>query len=273
MAYGRGRTYGRKRYGSYRKKFSRYPKKGMSGMRKAPYQRKGFKSVYRQVRNTGMNELKCIDVPSAAVGSETTPSEVALTSTMRPFCLNDIPVGTDYNQRIGRKVTIRSVNISGEIRNGAVDNQKGTFVRILLVWDRTPNKVALAASTTFNDVLTGQMGDGTAITLASDSGFFGGVIPPNLANRDRYIILRDKKFDFPPIEYATGPIVGAGATKCAKFHISKKLNAQTIFADNTATLSPTGVTIQTGRLFMMIYASTDTIFYCRFLSRVRYTDS
>jgi len=61
-------------------------------------------------------------------------------STASGGCLNQIPLGNSSITRIGRRVTMKAVQIRGTIEAGS----SGTISRasVLLIWDRTPNQSA-----------------------------------------------------------------------------------------------------------------------------------
>jgi len=269
MAYGRRRSYGRKRFGGYRKGYSRFPKRGRSGMGKAPYMRKGYRPSRRSTLNTGLNELKAVDVISTANPPSQTIAEQIIAIADVPYCLNDVINGTDFNQRIGRKIVIKSVDIKLQLRPYTADAAKGLFVRCLLVWDRTPNGVALAASSSLNEVLTDVGATGTAFAGATG---YGCSTHPNLSNRDRFIVLRDKTIAVQPFEISTTPNSYSG-TATTLVHIRKKLNATTIFNNTTSSATPLGTHIQTGRLVFFMLPSVDSLVGAIMSARVRYIDS
>jgi len=196
--------------------------------------------------------------------------EQVLTVADVPYVLNDVINGTDFNHRIGRKIVVKSVDIRVGLRPVSTDAAKGAWVRMLLVWDRTPNKVAVAANSTLSDVLTDVLA-GSGTTAGSLAGFTH-TVHPNLSNRDRFVILRDKTVTIQPFELSTTPNCYGG--NIAHFvHISKKLNAVTIFADTESSVTPLGTTIQTGRLLFFMVPNADSIVGATMSARVRYVDS
>lgn len=106
-------------------------------------------------------ELKYVDLATATYALNTTGSV-----TLIPV----IPEGTDQTERIGRRVHLKSV----QFRGYAVSNATTlvTYGRMLVVWDRQPNK-ALAALT---DIL-----------LSASSFAYS-----NLDNSDRFVTLVNK---------------------------------------------------------------------------------
>lgn len=126
-----------------------------------PY-RKTTRYTNRRRYNRGI-EFKTIDV-APNVTADTTGSVTLL---------NGLTQGTDYTNRIGRKVTLRSIEIKGQNfvtpATGVDQNQ-----RILIVHDRDPTGVLPAIT----DILTAV----TPVALR------------NLNNRTRFTILMDKRF-------------------------------------------------------------------------------
>ena len=109
--------------------------------------------------------------------------------------INGIARGDEINERNGREVVMRSVQLS---MNAQSTDTTGIpqCCRILLVYDRQTN----AAAPTFAQVLTAT---GASLPLA----------PRNLENRRRFKILMDRKFTIGP----------QGATTAALGALSKKM--------------------------------------------------
>lgn len=111
-------------------------------------------------------ELKSIDLDLATTGSGTGD----ITTTMGRTCANAISIGADINQRVGRKITIRSLEMHYSVFADA-DQVDPTLSRIMVVFDRQANGTQPAGT----DILT-------ASTVYS---------PKNLNNRERFTILKD----------------------------------------------------------------------------------
>lgn len=120
-------------------------------------------------------EIKAFDV---AIGeSEFSPSG--------HFELLNVPIqGQDRFERIGRKIANKSIHVTGLIRVlTAGASMPNDFLRLMLVWDKQPN----AAVPLGSDLLT----DSNAIGLNSVLSHV------NLNNRERFIVLRDKRINWP----------------------------------------------------------------------------
>jgi len=181
----------------------------------APLANRGF----RPTAVAGNKERKYFDTPGQAYACNTAGN----------FILLNIPVtGTDYNDRIGRKISSRSIYVRGEVTltptflletNPATTYiSNGQQVRMILFVDSQPNGAAPAVL----DLLT--------------EAFPRGQLNPN--NRDRFRILKDKIFVFDPFVYFPvndDPMAnGRGAVAAfnrTTYHIKmyKKLNIETIF--------------------------------------------
>lgn len=111
-------------------------------------------------------ELKSIDLDLATTGSGTGD----ITTTMGRTCANAISIGADINQRVGRKITIRSLEMHYSIF-ADVDQSEPELCRIMVVFDRQAN---------------GTQPAGTDILTASSV-----YAPKNLNNRERFLILKD----------------------------------------------------------------------------------
>jgi len=129
-------------------------------------------------------ELKVYDISTATYAINTTGT---IGNIFRPVN------GSDFNNRIGRKTCLKTLQIRGYIQNEVVSNitaatsTNGQLLRLIVLWDTQPNGAVPALT----DVLT------TAHPQA----------PLNLNNRDRFKVLRDKV-------WAMGPmLISAAATQ------------------------------------------------------------
>lgn len=151
----------RKRATSKRDSARRILKALKSGrtMTKAPLATRGFYGLYT---NAGRQELKYTDV---SLNNSTIPTTgvVAL--------LQNVPAGTDVNERVGRKITNKSIlfRIQAYTESTALS---GAAVRIMLIYDSQTN----SAGVNVTDVLQ----------------FAQPLSPMNLNNRDRFKVLKDR---------------------------------------------------------------------------------
>lgn len=133
-------------------------------------------------------EIKALDLPV---------NTFTLNSTGQVTSLNLIRVGSTFCNRIGRRIEMKNIRMSGiiqSLRTVAAED----YARILLVYDRQTN----GAVPSLSDILQ-TTDQATANTTTSFSGM-------NLNNRDRFKILRDMRFYLPPITDTAGVITNAG---------------------------------------------------------------
>ena len=113
-------------------------------------------------------ELKSIDLDLATTGSN---ADGGITATMGRTCANAISIGADLNQRIGRKINIRSLEMH-YILTADADQEASATCRIMVVFDRQAN---------------GTQPAGTDLLVTSSV-----YSPKNLSNRERFYILKDE---------------------------------------------------------------------------------
>lgn len=204
----------------------------------APLRTGGYFGLYTR---RGREELKVIDTQVV-----TAPLLAAGTVTL----CNGVAQGTDFTDRIGRKVNVKSIHLKYYIQAyNSVDVPLGDIIRVMLVWDSQTNG-ALAA---VGDILT-----------AAD--VLSGV---NLTNRDRFKVLFDKRHTMGAIEYtAAAPVAGDTTPRFAQRYI--KCNMPVIFGGTGATVG----SIQTGSLILLtMTASSSTGFAGNARIRVRFSDA
>lgn len=178
---------------------------------------RGFRPL--GLRSTG--EKKVIDVAVANYSVDTTGSITLL---------NGCTQGSDYDERVGRKIVNRSVYIRGYVTPTLTANVTSPpqLCRMILFIDNQPNGAAPAVT----DVLN---------TANSTSQL-------NLNNRDRFKILRDETFPLGFVLGNAGGDITAGDMTVADCNVYKKLAVETIFnAGNAGTIGD----INSGAIYMM----------------------
>jgi len=163
-----------------------------------------------------VQELKVFDVAPATYNVNTT-------GIVQAICMPTL--GSDMNNRIGRKIELRTFQCKGWICIANAQAQPPTVsevaaqcCRFMLVWDTQPNG-AIAAIT---DILQ----------TATPASML------NLNNRDRFRILKDKMFALDPFLFdtATSKASATNQIKCIKWF--KKLSLETVFnATNGGTIA------------------------------------
>ena len=166
---------------------------------------------------------------------------LAVNSDVTYAFLNGISPGTEIDQRVGREVTMRSIQFQYVLRPlaGGVDQT----ARVLLVYDRQTNATALTADQVLSTVTT--------------------VAPRNLENRKRFKILYDRT-------HVLSPPAVANTAVSRRFY--RRLSHPVTF--NSLGMGTIGDII-TGSLYAIFIGTEDpgaTAATVTFSSRVRYTD-
>jgi len=115
-------------------------------------------------------ELKSLD--ATGTGGVSSTGTISL--------LNGVPRGDDIDERVGRQITMKSIEFHLIAQHKAPEAGliPATF-RALIVYDRQTNGAALTVEQVLDSAAPG-------ITRT--------IVPKNLENRDRFLILRDMKF-------------------------------------------------------------------------------
>lgn len=179
---------------------------------------------------------------SATYGLDTTGSVTAL---------NLVATGTDYNNRIGRRISMKAVQMRGYAT--LVDAIAGpVLARVILVWDLQPNG-ALAAVT---DVLQ---------TATPDSFM-------NLNNRDRFRVISDTQMVF-GITNNTATQTFAQGPSVRSLNVYKNCNQLVTFSGTTAAIA----SVESGALLLVTIGNqtaASTAGGNAFLTfRMRFTDA
>lgn len=210
--------------------------------RTAPYPRAPLRTggFYGGYYKRGREELKTIDVDGVS-GTISSAGAVTL--------LNGVAQGTDYTDRIGRKVMLRSILWRGFVTPSAATSlPEGAFFRCILFYDAQTN----ASTPLVTDVLA---------TTAYDA-------PLNLTNRDRFRVLYDKYCTINATQYTTGALTsGSPMPKHLKFY--KKMSMEVIFGSTGSTVG----SIQTGGVFLLTICSVNVGCKLDMFSRIRFTDN
>ena len=144
-------------------------------------------------------------------------------------CLNAVSVGAGLNQRIGRKIQMRSIKLDillqapgtwtansgvGALMQPAASSQLAP-VRILLVYDRQTNGAAVNAGDVLAPIGASGLGGATSVGVCSSN---------NLNNRSRFLTIYDKVYQLSSVN-----------TPYRKVSIYKKMNLPVIY--NSGALS------------------------------------
>lgn len=143
-----------------------------------------FNPSHFQSKATGIKgETKAVDLQQATY---------TLNSTAVLTPLNLIQAGSSFFNRIGRKIHMKSIAIRGFIGFSGNSQVIAAYGRIMIVYDRQTN----GALPVISDILLDTKQDATTST-----GALSGL---NLNNRDRFVVIADKKFMLPVVTQAVG---------------------------------------------------------------------
>lgn len=204
----RKRTSKSSRYAGGRPKKRTVITQGLSPARTGGY--------YGVLARKALNEKKVIDVDPANYAFDTTGSVTLL---------NGVATGTDFTDRIGRKIVLKSMYLRGILK--PVDNNVGnTLCRLIIVYDMQTNGAAPAIT----DVLKS----------ASPSAQL------NMNNRDRFKILVDRAYALGGVSDATTQSFSSGKNvySIKKY---KKCNLETLYNGTTNAVG----SIATGSIYMI----------------------
>lgn len=250
------RNFGGPRPVGKRLQFVMNPAVSINARRGAPLATRGFRARYG---NRG--ELKMYQ--TASVLSSVASTGQVVNNLFLPT------LGSDYTNRIGRKVRIRSIGIrafstlyaaqqnAADLGANANVFARSQHQRVMLVYDTQPNGVG--ANTT--DIL-----DSAAVISMN-----------NLANRDRFRVLMDKVFTFDPYHVSTDdtPVIQVHSENrtCVSWTFWKKCNMETIF--NGANGGNIG-DVTTGAFLLLMVSSETTLNFVgnaiRYVIRFRFED-
>lgn len=197
----------------------------------------GYYGRYRP----GSGEKKFFDTTVTA--NTTTPGAVMAPS------INLVAGGTGESQRIGRKMTIKSIHFRGHaiLAAGTVATAAAESCRMLLVLDKQNNGAGYAAADLLNATVT-------------DRSFL------NLSNSQRFVILKDWYFSMSAVNTnGATPVNFTQLMKILKYN--KKCNIPIEFATAGATLAD----VRSNNLSVFLIG-TDTSISILMQSRIRYTD-
>lgn len=219
----------RARFGAYRKK-RRYSSYGRKYYRKpmAPRRTGGFFGVRQRIKGA---EKKTIDQAWVTT---------ATNDALDPWLLNATQTGSDFTDRIGRRIKLKSLIMNALVTIN-VTNSANTPVmaRLLMAIDKQWN----AQSTTGGTIgTTPPVGTGIGITPILKNTSINS--PLNLNNRDRYKVICDKYVTLSP---------GGPQSRHVKIY-KKNLNIETTYGGTTYS----GGSIQTNAIIIWLISDRTT---------------
>lgn len=207
-------------------------------------------------------EIKSVDLVSAPV---TKPSCTTAQFTL----LNGVQEGSSFFNRVGRKVMMRSLHLTGGVilSGNSATAMTDEYLRHMIVYDRQPNGAVPAIS----DILLDYDNTGTT-TTTSVSGL-------NMNNADRFVILRDMRVIVPNSDLNNQTLNGVAGiidyttnrVNINEFVLLKNLETHYKSSTNPAAIGD----IASGALWFVQFgnvASASCAFGCAIQARLRYHD-
>lgn len=226
---------------------------------------------------SGIGEVKSLDVGYATAAATGGGIPLVLNSTGTIIPLNLITAGSSFFNRVGRKIEMKSVEF--EFQPGVLTLSIASPVdqgRILIVYDRQTNGAIPALADVIQD--TDSAGTNTSNALAG----------LNLNNRDRFLIIMDKRIELPQVTNTAGVVTnvwpnsfggaedGDGGAGVGVVHAYRKLKG--LVTHFKADSAPAAIgDIATGGLFVLTLGinavTTGASFNIPYWkSRLRYVD-
>lgn len=136
-------------------------------------------AALRGLPPSGDNEIYSVDIPAAPVTHQ-------ISTTGRFTLLNGIQTGNGFFNRRGRKVTMKSLHLTGQLHYSGQDGV-GTneYLRIMVIYDRE----AQGAFPTSAQILANTDNTGTNVTNSLSNR--------NMTEAERFIVLRDIRIAIP----------------------------------------------------------------------------
>lgn len=200
-------------------------------------------------------ELKVVDFTNT--GSP--PGQIIISTTAQFQLLNGLLLGSDVNNRIGRKVALKSLQFTGQIRIDQSKSGVDDYFRVMLVYDRQPTL------STIPPLLSSYDQASNVSSTAFD--FF------NISNNNRFKMLADIRYcmDGPA---SVGNFQSLTNTDYkGEYNINRyiKLNGLQTHYDNAVS---TSIPVE-GALYLVTYgsvAAASAPYSISFTSRVRFSD-
>lgn len=173
-----------------------------------------------------------------------------MTTSWQLALVNGIAQGTDFNQRIGRQSTMKSIIFNGNVFNlstASLNAFNGGYTRLVIIYDSQPNAA---------------LPSGTDIFATNDPNS-----PMNLNNRDRFQVLMDVRKQVSAFLMSATPALTAGTPGNAYFKKYRKCNKETVFSGTLGTIA----NISTGAIYLA-YITDAAVAAFDYYIRIRFTD-
>lgn len=146
-----------------------------------------FNRILQSARARSSAEVKTVDLTWAAAG---TGWNLNTTAMITP--INLIQTGSTFTNRVGRRIEMSSLHLTGAITNIANRTTVANdYARIIIVYDRQPNGAVPTIGTIF-----ASYDQTTSATTSVTSGI-------NPDERERFVVLMDQRMVLPPCDQAS----------------------------------------------------------------------
>lgn len=247
-----GRIFGESKASAY------MPKRKSSSSHGSSKRSKGAPYLYRSKRTQPKAELKAYDVAQSGNAFRTPAAATSLSPVL------NVPIpGNDLFNRIGRKIYMKSLQVTGYIASNGNVTDYGDIGRLFLIYDEQPNGAAPTVANIIQDATAGAATTGTSLT--------------NLNNRQRFKIIRDRKVYLPPTNVVAGtPTMPPSMARTDDHNIFAldwfiKLNRlETVFNQNS---NGNIGDIASGSLYLMFVSNANDAHYAMtYNARLRFYD-
>lgn len=212
------------------------------------------------LQSSSRPEVKWVDYPTTTSNFRSAATPPTAVSIFTPL------QGAAGFNRIGQKVTLKSLRVRGQVMNIATATQD--VGRIIVVYDKQAN----AALPNWADLITSISAAGAATTNV--------LCGLNMANRERFIVLADEMLLLPSVTNAggLGVLTNLGAINTSDknpsmFNFDRFIRLRDMEAHFNNTNGGTFADVQTGSLNIFFVSGNDAQYSCIWNARVRYSDA
>ena len=183
-------------------------------------------------------------------------------------CLNLVQQGAGISQRIGNKISMKSLRLRFAFVRTGVDALTSFSARIMVLYDRNPNGSYIAS----NSILSQSRSDNTI-----QAGFYLDNLNPNFF--DRFAILSDELITTPTVAVAgVGNTLEQGPTGLKSFQYDKYIKLKNLETTYNGTASPLVMAnVNIGALLILVFgeatANTNDAWQMAGTARLRFRDN
>lgn len=189
----------------------------------------------------------------------------ALNSTGVVTPINLIRVGSTFCNRIGRRIEMRSIYVTGRMNQTGTQTSDYDYTRVMLIYDRQTN----GATPTISTILANY----TQATVSSTNSLCG----LNPDQKERFLVLMDERRVLPAAQTTNADIFGPVDGTYPTFQINRFVKLRGLMTHYQADSSPAVVgDISTGGLFLVTFgqvAAGSEGFDAQLNLRLRYNDA